>query len=65
MLYEDVCWELKEWYDGYYFMENFIGLYNLFSILNIFYKMKFGSYWFEIGILFYLVKFLLCDKYDL
>lgn len=65
MSYEDACRELKERYDGYHFTENSIGLYNPFSILNTFYKMKFGSYWFETGTPSYLVKLLLRDKYDL
>ena len=65
MSYEDACRELKERYDGYHFTENSIGLCNPFSILNTFYKMKFGSYWFETGTPSYLVKLLLRDKYDL
>ena len=49
MSYEDVCRELKACYDGYHFVENSIGIYNPFSLLNTFLKMKFGSYWFETG----------------
>ena len=63
--YEKVCRELKERYDGYHFTENSIGLYNPFSLLNTFYKMKFGSYWFETGTPSYLVKLLKRDHYDL
>ena len=58
MSYEQVCAELKECYDGYHFMENTIGIYNPFSLLNTFDKMKFGSYWFETGTPTYLVKLL-------
>ena len=39
--------ELKERYDGYHFTEDSIGIYNPFSLLNTFDKMKFGNYWFE------------------
>ena len=41
--------ELKERYDGYHFTEDSIGIYNPFSLLNTFDKMKFGNYWFETG----------------
>ena len=63
--YEKACLELKERYDGYHFTENSVGLYNPFSLLNTFDKMKFGSYWFETGTPSYLVKLLKRDKYDL
>ena len=36
MTYEEVCSELKECYDGYHFVENSIGIYNPFSLLNTF-----------------------------
>ena len=65
MSYEDACRELKERYDGYHFTENSIGLYNPFSILNTFYKMKFGSYWFETGTPTYLVELLKQNHYNL
>ena len=65
MSYEQVCAELKECYDGYHFMENTIGIYNPFSLLNTFDKMKFGSYWFETGTPTYLVKLLQKHHYDL
>ena len=55
MTYDEVCKELKECYDGYHFVEDSIGLYNPFSLLNTFDKMKFGSYWFETGTPTYLV----------
>ena len=58
LTYDDVCRELKKRYDGYHFMENSIGIYNPFSLLNTFYKMKFGSYWFETGTPTYLLELL-------
>ena len=61
MTYEEVCTELKECYDGYHFVEDSIGIYNPFSLLNTFYKMKFGSYWFETGTPTYLVELLKKD----
>ena len=62
---EAVCNELKERYDGYHFTEDSIGIYNPFSLLNTFSKMKFGSYWFETGTPSYLVELLKRDHYDL
>lgn len=56
MTYDEVCRELKTRYDGYHFSENTIGIYNPFSLLNTFAKMKFGSYWFETGTPSYLVE---------
>lgn len=65
MTYEKVCSELKECYDGYHFVEHTIGIYNPFSLLNTFDKMKFGSYWFETGTPTYLVNLLKKHHYDL
>ena len=65
MSWEEVCRELKVCYDGYHFVENSTGIYNPFSLLNTFDKMKFGSYWFETGTPTYLVKLLKKHHYDL
>lgn len=54
--------KLRKSYDGYHFEENSNGLYNPFSLLNTFYNMKFGSYWFETGTPTYLVNLL--QQYD-
>lgn len=65
MDYEQVCRELKECYDGYHFTEKSVGMYNPFSLLNTFDRMKFGSYWFETGTPTYLVKLLQQTNYNL
>lgn len=65
MSYEEVCRELRTCYDGYHFVENSVGIYNPFSVLNTFFKMKFGSYWFETGTPTYLVELLKAHHYDL
>ena len=65
MDYEEVCRELKTCYDGYHFVENSVGIYNPFSVLNTFFKMKFGNYWFETGTPTYLVELLKNHHYDL
>ena len=56
---------MKVCYDGYHFVEDSIGIYNPFSLLNTFYKMKFGSYWFETGTPTYLVELLKRSHYNL
>ena len=65
MTYEDTCAKLKEYYDGYHFVENTIGIYNPFSLLHTFKYNKFGSYWFETGTPSYLVELLKRSHYDL
>ena len=49
---------LRKRYDGYHFEETAPGVYNPFSVLNTFKKLKFGSYWFETGTPSYLVQLL-------
>lgn len=62
---EETCARLKERYDGYHFVENGIGIYNPFSLLNTFKRLQFGSYWFETGTPSYLVELLKADNYEL
>ncbi len=63
---EDECIStLRIRYDGYHFEENAIGVYNPFSVINTFSKMKFGSFWFETGTPTYLVNLLLKHSYRL
>jgi len=56
---------LGEYYDGYHFTHNSIGIYNPFSLLNAFARKKFGSYWFETGTPTYLVNLLKKHHYNL
>ena len=49
---------LKRQYDGYHFGENLTDMYNPFSILNAFSKMKLMDYWFATGTPTYLIKLL-------
>ena len=65
MSYEQVCTSLKERYDGFHFTEDSNGLYNPFSLLNTFARMKFGNYWFETGTPSYLAQLLKQNKYNL
>ena len=63
--YDEVCKELRTYYDGYHFTHNSIGIYNPFSLLNAFKYKEFGSYWFETGTPTYLVELLKKHHYDL
>lgn len=56
--YQEACDRLKADYDGYHFCEDIPGMYNPFSILNTFYKNRYGYYWFETGTPTYLVELL-------
>lgn len=65
MTYEDVCAKLKEYYDGYHFVENTEGIYNPFGLLHVFRNNKFDNYWFRTGTPTYLVELLKRDHYNL
>ena len=65
MTCEETSRKLKDRYDGYHFVENSIGMYNPFSLLNTFARRKFGDYWFETGTPSYLVELLKYTHYDL
>ena len=65
MTYGDCMARLKHMYDGYHFDAGTPGVYNPFSLLNTFAKLKFGYYWFETGTPTYLVKLLQLHNYDL
>jgi len=65
MTYDEICAKLQEYYDGYHFTHNSIGMYNPFSLLNTFKYNEFGSYWFETGTPTYLVELLKKHHYDL
>lgn len=63
---EETLKALKDNYDGYHFCEDALpGIYNPFSLLNAFFKLKLGSYWFETGTPTYLVELLKKHRYNL
>ena len=62
---EETLARLREQYDGYHFVENGVGIYNPFSLLNTFQRLRFGNYWFETGTPTYLVELLQRDDYVL
>lgn len=65
MSVEEAREQLRKFYDGYHFIEDSEGVYNPFSLLNTFEKMRFGSYWFETGTPTYLVHLLQLHNYSL
>lgn len=46
---EEVSAQLKQRYDGYHFSPSCLDIYNPFSILKVFSKMKMADYWFASG----------------
>ena len=46
---EECCERLRLDYDGYHFGIEGPGMYNPFSVLNTFAKLRFSDYWFETG----------------
>jgi hypothetical protein len=46
---DEMVRRLEDMYDGYHFSENSEGLLNPFSLLNAFFEMKLGRYWFRSG----------------
>ena len=57
--------KMKKRYDGYRFTEKGDDMYNPFSVLRVFYSMKFGYYWFETGTPTFLVNTLKDSLYDI
>lgn len=65
LTYNQCVEKLRLMYDGYHFLENAVGMYNPFSVLNTLKNGKFGSYWFETGTPSYLVELLQRHDYNL
>ena len=63
--YEEMSDLLRQNYDGYHFAPNTSGMYNPYSLLNVFARRQFGSYWFETGTPTYLVELLKKNDYKL
>ena len=55
---DDMKERLKLQYDGYHFSEDLTDIYNPFSILNAFAKMRIADYWFATGTPTYLIRLL-------
>jgi hypothetical protein len=57
--------KIKHWYNGYYFEENAISVYNPYSLLSLFYKEKFNNYWFTTATPTFLLDLLQDKQYEL
>ncbi len=62
---EETFERLRKNYDGYHFVEFGEGIYNPFSLLNVFSKTKFSNYWFATGTPTFLVQLLQQTRYPL
>ncbi len=62
---EEVLQKMKVLYDGYHFCEFAEGVFNPFSVLNLFDGYKFSNYWFQTGTPTFLVELLKKSEYDL
>lgn len=66
LTFEETVFLLQKQYDGYHFCEDSeTGVFNPFSLLNVFQKQKFGNFWFQTGTPTYLVDLLKKSDYDL
>lgn len=65
MTLKEVVEMMTRRYDGYHFHPKGVGVFNPFSVLNSFYKLEFGSYWFQTGTPTFLVELLKESEYDL
>ena len=62
---EEALQKMKISYDGYHFCEFAEGVFNPFSVLNLFDGYKFSNYWFQTGTPTFLVELLKKSEYDL
>ncbi len=56
--------ELRQWYNGFCFVENCPNVYNPFSTLQFFYNQRFSNYWFETGTPTFLIKLIKEREYN-
>ena len=65
MSFDDTVDKMTAMYDGYHFTYSEEGLFNPFSVLNVFDGLMFDNYWFQTGTPTYLVDLLKQSDYDL
>lgn len=65
LTYQETLDKMKTLYDGYHFCEFTEGVFNPFSVLNVFDGYKFSNYWFQTGTPTFLVELLKKSEYDL
>ncbi|KAA6301369.1 MAG: hypothetical protein EZS26_002458 [Candidatus Ordinivivax streblomastigis] len=64
MTYKDTLAKMKRQYDGYHFAKESEGIFNPFSVLNVFANKEFRNYWFQTGTPTFLVKMLKQHNFD-
>ena len=57
--------KLKHWYNGYYFHQDALGVYNPYSLLSLFYTQEFDNYWFNTATPTFLLDLLQNRQYSL
>jgi len=57
--------KLRQWYNGFCFVEESPNVYNPFSTLQLFTQQRFANYWFETGTPTFLIKLLKEQQYDI
>lgn len=65
LTWEETLAKMEATYDGYHFCEFMEGVFNPFSVLNVFDGFKFSNYWFQTGTPTFLVEMLQKSEYDL
>ena len=60
--YDGMVTKLKKQYDGYHFSDLLTGVYNPFSLLNAFNRLRMQNYWFQTGTPTYLIR--LMEHFD-
>lgn len=63
--FDETVEKMTALYDGYHFCEFAEGMFNPFSVLNVFDGYKFSNYWFQTGTPTFLVEMLQESNYDL
>ena len=62
--YDEICKKLRDYYDGYHFTYNSIGIYNPFSLFNAFAQKKYANFWFSTGTPTFLIDLLQETDFD-
>lgn len=56
--------KIRDWYNGFCFVEECTPVYNPFSTLQLFFSQRFSNYWFDSGTPTFLIKLLQEQQYD-
>ena len=57
--------KIKHWYNGYYFEEDAVSVYNPYSLLNLFDQQKFKHFWYSTATPTFLIELIKEQKFDL